>query len=251
MKETRPSRMHGSEPVMRVAPNETLWGYIGIKEDPVHRWVMLAFGLLVVANALSYFAGSSSVRFLEASRSQPWGAVTSIGLYDAWDSTVALPLLALLWFLLNMRISSPERKRRSLLLVVGSTYAAVMANIIWMYSRTPFGFTEGVSGFEVATGGIMLVFVLTNLLGLRFRSVPSMLQLRNTDKAGMKRFLALIYCILAVMLVSSGFTLVEASGPSLNTEVHIVSLTVGIGLALFYELVSISKPIRAHWFSPS
>ena len=54
-----------------------------------------------------------------------------------------------------------------------------------------------------------------------------------------------VYCILAVMLVSSGFTLVETSGPSLNTEVHIVSLTVGIGLALFYELVSISKPIRA------
>ena len=185
-----------NEPIARVAPKETLWGYIGIEEDPVHRWVLLTFGLLVVANILSYFAGFSSVRILEASKSQPWGAVTSIGLYDSWYSTIALPLLALLWFLLNTRVSGPERKRRSLLLTIGSADAAVVANVVWMYSRTPFGFTEGVSGFEVAAGGMMLVFALINSLGLRFRCVPNAVQLRTTDKAGMKRLLAFIYGIL-------------------------------------------------------
>ena len=237
-------RTPDNEPTTRAAPRETLWGFIGTKEDPARRWVLLSFGLLVVANVLSYFTGSANLLYLEATKFQPWGVVTSIGLYDSAYSTAALPFLALLWFLLNTRVSSPERKRRSLLLIFGSAYAAVLANVIWMFSRSPFTSTEGVSGFEVAAGGIMLVFAVANLLSLRFCRLPNMIQLRTTDKEEMKWLLGGIYTMLAAIMVSSWFTLIELSGASINTEVHVMALTFGVGLGVVYELALILKSNR-------
>ena len=238
MKGSAHSRAAANNPTAGATPKDSLWEFIGIEEDPAFRWVLLAFGLLTAANVLSYFAGSTNLYFLKASKFQPWGAVTSIGLYDSWESTVGLPLLALLWFLLNTRIISPERRRRSLLLIIGSADAAVIANIVWLFSRSQFEFTLGVSGFEVAAGGIMLVFTLANLSSLRIHQLPSLIQLRATDKDSMKRLLAFVYVTLAALLVLTWVTLIELSGASINTEVHVVSLTIGIGLAIVYELMS-------------
>ena len=227
--------------VAKTRPKESLQRFIGIEDDPAYRFVLLVFGLMAVANILTYFVGSNSLTFLEASKFQPWGAVTSIGLYDSWESTVALPLLVLLWFLLNTRILGPERRRRSLLLTIGSAYAAVLANVVWLFSRSQFEFTMGVSGFEVAVGGIMLVITLANLFSLRFHQVPNLIRLRETDKASMKRLLGFVYIALAMILVLTWATLIELSGELVNTEVHVVSLTLGIGLATVYELVSAAK----------
>jgi hypothetical protein len=238
MKGSANSRAAANNPTARTTPKDSLWEFIGIVEDPAYRWVLLAFGLLTAANILSNFVGSTNLNFLKASKFQPWGAVTSIGLYDSWESTVALPMLALLWFLLNTRIISPERRRRSLFLIIGSADAAVIANIAWLFSKSQFEFTLGVSGFEVAAGGIMLVFTLANLSSLRFPQVPNLIQLRATDKHKMKQLLAFVYITLAALLVLTWVTLIELSGASINTEVHVVSLTIGIGIATVYELMS-------------
>lgn len=220
----------------RTTPKGSLREFIGIEDDPVHRWVLLGFGLMVAANVFSYIAGATTLTILEASKFQPWGAITSIGLYDSWESTVALPLLALLWFLLNTRIIGPERRRRSMLLVIGSTYAAVFANITWMLSKSQFEFTRGVSGFEVAVGGIMFVFALANLSGLMFRRGSNMFQFRTSDNDSMKVLLAFIYVTLVAILVLTWRTLTEYSGAMINTEVHVFSLATGVGIATMYEL---------------
>jgi hypothetical protein len=227
-----------NEAAARMTPKESLWEFVGINEDPAYKWVLLAFGLLTVVNILSYFAGTSDLSFLKASKFQPWGAVTSIGLYDSWESTVALPLLALLWLVSNTRIASAERKRRSMVLIIGSAYAAVLANIVWLFSRSQFVFAMGTSGFEVAAGGIMLVFSVTNLSSLRFRQVPNFIQLRGSDTGKMRRLLAFIYVTLVTMLALTWITLIELSGASINTEVHVVSSTMGIGLAATYGFLS-------------
>jgi len=245
MKASSPARATPNNFAPRTRPKESLRKFIGIEEDPAYRWVLLAFGLLVAANLLSYFAGTTDLSFLEASKFQPWGAVTAVFLYDSWESTLALPLLALLWFLLNTRILSPERRRRSLLLIFGSANAAVLANIVWLFSRSQFEFTMGISGFEVAAGGIMLVFTLANLSGLRIRQVPNLIQLRATDKDSMKRLLAFVYVTLAAILVLTWVTLIELSSASVNTEVHVASLTIGIGLATVYEFISVPKVRRS------
>lgn len=236
MKNSSHAQSVPNNPAARTTPKESLWQFIGVEEDPAYRWVLLTFGLLAAANVLSYIGGTTNLSFLEASKFQPWGAVTSIGIYDSWESTVVLPMLALLWFLLNTRIISPERRRRSLLLIIGSAYAAVLANVVWLFSRSQFVFTSGVSGFEVAAGGIMLVFTLANLSSLRFHQVPNPIQLRATDKNGIRQLLTFVYVTLAVLLVLTWITLVDLSGASINTEVHVVSLTIGIGLATVYEL---------------
>jgi hypothetical protein len=238
MKGSAHSRAAANNPAPRTTPKDSLWEFIGMEEDPAYRWVLLAFGLLTAANVLSYFAGSTNLYFLKASKFQPWGAVTSIGLYDSWESTVALPMLALLWFLLNTRVNSPERRRRSLFLIIGSADAAVIANIAWLFSRSQFEFTLGVSGFEIAAGGIMVVFTLANLASLRIRQVPDLIQLRATDKDSMKQLLTFVYITLAALLVLTWVTLIELSGASINMEVHVVSLSIGIGIATLYELMS-------------
>jgi hypothetical protein len=241
VKADSPTKGAQSEGAAGKIPKDTLWNFIGVEEDPAYQWVPFVFGLIAAANILSYFAETTSLSFLDASRSQPWGAITSIGLYDSWESTVALPLLALLWFLLNTRVLSPERRRRSLLLIIGSAYVAVLANVVWLFSKSPFEYTAGVSGFEVAAGGIMLVFTLTNLSSLRHHQVRSPIQLRATDKGGMRRLLSFVYVTLAMILVMTWVTLIELSGASINTEVHVVSLTIGIGMATVYEFMSASK----------
>jgi hypothetical protein len=241
MKPDSPTKGTQSEGAAGKISKETFWKFIGVEEDPVYRWVLLMFGLMAAANILSYFAETTGLSFLEASKSQPWGAITSIGLYDSWESTVALPMLALLWFLLNTRVLSPERRRRSLLLIIGSAYAAVLANVVWLFSKSQFEYTLGVSGFEVAVGGIMLVFTLANLSSLRRHQIRCPIQLRATDKGGMRRLLTFIYVTLAMILIMIWVTLVELSGASINTEVHVVSLTIGIGTAIVYEFMSASN----------
>lgn len=241
MKASSSAPVTPTDSTARTRRKEPLLKFIGVGEDPASRWVVLTFGLLVAANLLSYAAGTTSLSFLEASKFQPWGAVTSIFLYDSWESTLALPILALLWFLLNTRLLRPERRRRSLLLIFGSTNAAVLANILWLFSKSQFVFTMGVSGFEVAAGGIMLVFTVTNLSSLRIRQVPNLIQLRVTDKESMKQLLVFVYVTLAAMLVLTWVTLIDLSGGSVNTEVHVASLIVGIGSAAAYELVSVTK----------
>jgi hypothetical protein len=212
-----------------------------MEDDSAYRWVLIVFGFLVATNTLSFFVGTQNLTFFKASKSQWWGAITSIGLYDSWESAFALPFLALLWFLLNTRLISSERRNRSLMLVIGSIASAALANMVWMLSKSQFKFTSGVSGFEVAVGGFTLVFALANLASLRFHQLPSLIQLRPTDKKQMKVLLAFIYAVLIGVMILTWFTLIELSGQMVNTEVHEVSLVISIGLAIAYEVLSASR----------
>jgi hypothetical protein len=240
MKPSTPSPTTPGKHATNTTSKSSLRKFIGIEEDPAYRWVLFVFGILAAANILSYFVGTTNLSFLKASKFQPWGAVTSIGPYDSWESTIALPMLALFWFLLNTRIVSSERRRRSLLLIIGSACAAIIANIAWLFSKSQFEFAMGVSGFEVAVGGVMLVFTLANLSSLRFHEAHNLIQLRATDKNS----IAFVYMALAAMLISTWVTLIDLSGASINTEVHVVSLAIAIGLAAGYELTSALKSRR-------
>jgi hypothetical protein len=216
--------------------SNALWDFIGMSEDPCYKWVLSEFAVLVALNLVSLVVGTSNLSVLKATQSQWWGSVTSIGLYDSWESTVVLPVLPFLWLFLNSRIRSEERRSRSLFFMFGSIVAAILANYVWEVSPSLYHFSFGVSGFDVAAGGIILGFSVLNLISalkpIRVLDAP---QLRPTDKRAMKRLLILIYLVLIALMIAVPVTLITAADPTINTQVHVDSLLFSVGSTMIFE----------------
>jgi len=222
--------------------SNALWDFIGVSEDPYYKWVLSEFAVLVALNLVSLVIGTSNLSVLKATRSQWWGSVTSIGLYDSWESTVVLPILPFLWLFLNSRIRSKERRSRSLFFIIGSIVAAILANYVWEISPSLYHFTFGVSGFDVATGGIILGFSVLNLISaLKPTRVLDVPQLRPTDKRGMMRFFVFVYLVLIVLMIAVPVTLITAADPTINTQVHVDSLLFSVGLTMIFQGLVISR----------
>ena len=222
--------------------SSALWDFIGASEDPYYKWVLSEFTVLVALNLISLLIGTSNLSVLKATRSQWWGSITSIGLYDSWESTVVLPILPFLWLFLNSRIRSEERRRRSLFFIIGSLAAAILANYVWEISPSLYHYSSGVSGFDVAAGGIILAFSVLNLVGaLRPTEVLEVPQLRPTDKRGMKRFLAFMYLVLTALTIAVPVTLVTAADPTINTQVHVDSLLFSLGTTMVFQGLTVSR----------
>jgi hypothetical protein len=219
---------------------------MGMSEDSLFKWVVAEFTVLIALNMISLLAGDSSLWALKASSSQWWGSVTSIGLYDSWESTIALVVLPFLWFALNTRIRGMERRNRSLFLMIESVAVAIVSNYVWEISAHGPHYTSGVSGFEVAVGGTILVFSVVNLVSIaRPNSLLDSPQFRPTDKRTTKRFLAFIYIVLIALMILVPITLVAAADPTINTQVHVDSLLFSIGVTTIFQGVVVLRRMLA------
>jgi len=214
-----------------------LWQVVGIDEDPLWRWVVVFFSLLIALNIATFAIGPSNLSVLKVSRSQWWGAITSIGLFDAWGSGAALALSPPLWFLLNTRLPSGERRGRSQFFIMGSIATAISANFFWIVSKHgQFEFSYGVSGVDVAADGIILVFALVNLISsLTRKSGFVMVQPRANDKKGFEKFVRFIYFVLAIAMIAVPVSLIETAASNVNTEDHVLSLAFSVGGTTIFE----------------
>ncbi|MDG6921067.1 MAG: hypothetical protein JRN59_06025 [Nitrososphaerota archaeon] len=226
-------------------PSNNLWDFIGISDDPCYKWVLSEFAVLAALNLVSLVVGNSNLSVLKATHSQWWGSVTSIGLYDSWESTVVLPILPFLWLFLNSRIRSEERRNRSLFFMIGSIVAAILANYVWEISPSQYHFSFGVSGFDVAAGGIILSFSVLNLISaLKPINVLDAPQPKPTDKHAMKWFLILIYLVLIALMIAVPVTLITAADPTINTQVHVDSLLFSVGSTMIFEGLIVMGRLR-------
>ncbi|MDG6950008.1 MAG: hypothetical protein JRM77_09245 [Nitrososphaerota archaeon] len=120
--------------------------------------------------------------------------------------------------------------------MIGPLSAAVLANYIWEISPHLFRYSSGVSGFDVAVGGIILVFSVVNLVSLlKPSSLLETPQLRPTDKRALRAFLLVVYTVLMALMIAVPVTLVLAADPTINTQVHVDSFLLGIGMATIFQ----------------
>lgn len=89
----------------------------------------------------------------------PWGAFTSLFLYDSWENVPAYLAIVLLFIVSSLQVESTERRNRSWFLLAGSFASAVIANFLWMALR-PDTYSFGPSGIVYALWGMLFGFTL-------------------------------------------------------------------------------------------
>jgi hypothetical protein len=164
-----------------------------------------------------------------ASMTTPWGALTSISLFDGTQNLVTFIVCATMFVRLNLDVSRQERAKRSMFFLVSGFGIAIAANVVWMLAN-PTGFSYGQSGVVYSLMGTIAALACN--MGL-----PK----NHFDKSSPKSILQLAtsvaVMIFVVLLMLTPLRQLMFTGPGLNAFVHEFTFLASFALTVpFYYL---------------
>ncbi len=175
-------------------------------------------------------------QLLAASRSTPWGVVTSIFIHASFlhlgENIIALSVYFFLFTTTNFRLQGNERRFRAFFLSWNIFLSAILADVLYIVlSPVP---SLGASGVAYAFEAVMLGFALANLMpfGANAREVKQ--HYRQNRKRVVYNFL--VFAAFFIWLLVSPSQFVSAA-PGINIFAHGIAFILSLISTLLYVLV--------------
>lgn len=150
--------------------------------------------------------------------STPWGAVTSLSLFDGTDNLATFLVCGMMFIRINIEEPSRERAKRSLFFLITSFASAITANFVWMLLNP--------SSWSYGQSGVIYSFMATLLAFMCYKGLPRS-GFRNLKLDSRKSALYLVLSIASIVVVILLFTTPLKSamfyGQDLNAFVHEVA----------------------------
>jgi membrane associated rhomboid family serine protease len=225
-------------PISKVIANMKKILYTIVKGMLAFKRVFLGYILVLLISGSVYFVSSvypSTNTILAASRSTPWGIVTSIFAHSSlshFGLNMANLLIFVLMFTFSNSIFSIQNKRKLEMFFLFSIFAfAIMSNILWViFIPNP---SVGASGLVYAVMGVVTGFSLFN--GLQILNF-SKLKTQEVVTVGV----ILMNLFLSFFLVAQVFQdtqLFLNVGEGVNVIAHGVSYLLGLFAVFPYCLI--------------
>lgn len=223
----------------------TFHSYLEISSDPYFYWLVAAYSFVAVLNIAFLLLGYSNMNSLELMYPQWWGIFTELTLFDTPQTLLGILLSLLLLALVNARLTTNERKNRTLFFLIFTFVSTFVANLAWY--MTPIArssSTHGASQIAYAADAVLIVFTVFNLFysyGFANSKRSKVLLPRHV---GIRKFWNLTNVgILSSMIIVPILvppTLVQAA-PGINTFDHAVAFTVAFCGTVVYEFVTLFR----------
>ena len=163
----------------------------------------------------------------------PWGAATSIFLFDSWTNIPAYFGILATYVAFSDSVDQTERQRRARFASVTIFILAIAANVLWMHFL-PWTHSYGPSGVVYALWGVLLAFTLFDGLPSHPKNFDVRLWYKDKKERSSALGNLMVFGFTAFMLASNPLAFLSA-GPGVNIFAHGVSFLGGYSAAHLYR----------------
>ncbi len=240
------ARLDGSSPAPRGANpfaalhslRKVIADYLDLLKD--YRILFLAGVILflpsILAPSLANLSAAPTIcgaLMLCTHGSTPWGAVTSVFLYDAWANIPAYFAILATYVAFSDSIGPDERRNRGRFAAVTIFPVATLANVLWMLAR-PTTYSWGPSGVVYALWGILFAFTLQDGLPQHAKHLDPRTWYNSKKETSSALSNLAIFAATAMIMVVEPAQFLSA-GPNINVFAHGVSFLGGYFLTNAYR----------------